>query len=440
LINADTDLDIGPLADGATLDLAALPTRNLSVRAEVSGSAGSVVFALDGKNVRSENAAPYTIAGDSNGDYSPWTPPTGQHTLGATPYSSSSGGGTAGIALSVNLTIIDGGTTSTATSTPTPTNTDGSTLQTGAPCNASGVLRQVNVASATQLASALANAKAGDLIVLADGTYTGKFKATADGTATNRITLCGSRQAVVRQADRSGTTLFFDSAAYWTVDGITLRNGVFAVRIERSRHITLRNLDIGSTGQSGVLVRFTSTDTILANSWIHDTGLNNAEYGEGIYIGQNYDKWPNGQPDRSDRTQVLNNSFGPNIRAEAVDVKEGASNGVVRGNSFDGAGMTSSVWYVDSWVDIKGNGWLVSGNQGAVIPIYGDGYEVTGSISGWGRDNVFRNNYGDVRVRGGGSGRFGVHIPADLRTAGNVVGCDNEFVNVDNYSTPACSS
>jgi hypothetical protein len=87
LINADTDQPIGPLADGATLDLAKLPTRNLNVRADTKPAAvGSVRFALDGRT-KTEATAPYALAGDRDGDYAAWTPSPGAHTLTATPFS-----------------------------------------------------------------------------------------------------------------------------------------------------------------------------------------------------------------------------------------------------------------------------------------------------------------------------------------------------------------
>ena len=47
LINADTDTAIRSLSDGDTLDFSALPTDNLNVRANVSGSVGSVQFGYD---------------------------------------------------------------------------------------------------------------------------------------------------------------------------------------------------------------------------------------------------------------------------------------------------------------------------------------------------------------------------------------------------------
>jgi hypothetical protein len=107
LINADTDQPILTMSDGMTLTLGSLPTRRLNVRAETSpSSVGSVRFALDGStSYRTETIAPYALAGDDSGDYNPWTPAVGSHTLKATPYTGASAGGTAGTSLTVRFTV-----------------------------------------------------------------------------------------------------------------------------------------------------------------------------------------------------------------------------------------------------------------------------------------------------------------------------------------------
>jgi hypothetical protein len=111
LINADTNRAIGALANGATLDLDKLPTRNLSIRANTNPArVGSVRFDLDnGAKVQIENTPPYAIAGDANGDYMAWTPSVGNHTLTLTAYTGKKGTGTAGAALSITFTVVDGG-------------------------------------------------------------------------------------------------------------------------------------------------------------------------------------------------------------------------------------------------------------------------------------------------------------------------------------------
>ena len=101
LINADTGQVIGPLADGATLDLGKLPPR-IAVRADASApDIGGVRFALDGKTVRTERTAPYALAGDQNGKYAAWSPRPGRHVLTATPMGK-------GRVLRITFTVVAG--------------------------------------------------------------------------------------------------------------------------------------------------------------------------------------------------------------------------------------------------------------------------------------------------------------------------------------------
>ena len=103
LVNAGTDVDQGDFTSGATLDLAA---GSYSVRANVSGVVGSVVFAVDGTPVRTESTAPFSVAGDSAGDYAAWSIAAGAHTLSVTPYAGGGATGEAGQPVSVSFTVV----------------------------------------------------------------------------------------------------------------------------------------------------------------------------------------------------------------------------------------------------------------------------------------------------------------------------------------------
>jgi hypothetical protein len=106
LVNADTDQDIGPLTDGMVVSYGQLGTQNINIRANVSGTVGSVVFGFDSNaSYRVESSAPYAIGGDSSGNYHAWTPLAGAHTVTATPYSATGGTGTAGCAVTVSFTV-----------------------------------------------------------------------------------------------------------------------------------------------------------------------------------------------------------------------------------------------------------------------------------------------------------------------------------------------
>jgi hypothetical protein len=111
LINADTDQPVAghdPIADGATIDLSNVGTSNLNLRANTSPSTvGSVRFGLDANaSYKTESAAPYALAGDTNGNYAAWSLALGAHTVTGTPYELSGAGGTAGTAKTIGFTIV----------------------------------------------------------------------------------------------------------------------------------------------------------------------------------------------------------------------------------------------------------------------------------------------------------------------------------------------
>jgi hypothetical protein len=117
LVDASTEQDLMPLEDGDTINLSALPTRFLSVRANASQTSGiDVVFELDGaKNyTRRELGHPYALFGDEGGSYHAWTPAPGRYTLTATPYRDATGA--RGKPLTISFTVVKGLTHTTASS------------------------------------------------------------------------------------------------------------------------------------------------------------------------------------------------------------------------------------------------------------------------------------------------------------------------------------
>lgn len=139
LINAVTDQDIQTLNNGDILNLAALASRSLNIRANTSPAAvGSVVFNLSGQLIRNqtETATPLALFGDNKGNYNNWTPAVGSYTLKATPYSLSGGTGTAGTPLTIKFTVTDQSSTNNSPVTSftlinAATDTDIKTLNNG---------------------------------------------------------------------------------------------------------------------------------------------------------------------------------------------------------------------------------------------------------------------------------------------------------------------
>ncbi|MFE0652163.1 right-handed parallel beta-helix repeat-containing protein [Streptomyces sp. NPDC059534] len=240
----------------------------------------------------------------------------------------------------------------------------------------------VEVSTAAQLKTALAAARPGDTIHLADGTYTGNFKATVPGTATARITLTGSSRAVLTAG--GGYGLHLNGASYWTVAGITVTGGQKGIMADSANDVVIDGVTVHDLDMEGVHFRNSSRNGVLRNSRIYDTGNDGRGMGEGVYVGT-----ANTLTDRSDNAQILNNVIGPDVGGESVDIKEGTTGARIVGNTFDGRGLTGAN-YDDSWVDVKGNGVLVEDNTG--VNTTNNGFETHSQQSGWGCGTVFRGN------------------------------------------------
>ncbi|MGW1108357.1 right-handed parallel beta-helix repeat-containing protein [Streptomyces sp. NPDC002540] len=244
----------------------------------------------------------------------------------------------------------------------------------------------IDVSTTAQLKSALAAASPGDTIRLADGTYTGNFKATVPGTASARITLTGSAGAVLTAG--GGYGLHLNGASYWTVQGITINGGQKGIMADTATGVVIDSVTVHDLDMEGVHFRKSSKNGVIKNSRIHDTGHDGRGMGEGVYVGTAGDL-----SDKSDQVQILNNTIGPGVGGENVDIKEGTTGARIIGNTFDGSGLTGAN-YDDSWVDVKGNNVLVEGNKGTRTT--NNGYETHTQQGGWGCGTVFRNNTSDL--------------------------------------------
>ncbi|KAA9375339.1 hypothetical protein F5972_28100 [Microbispora cellulosiformans] len=275
----------------------------------------------------------------------------------------------------------------------------------------------VTVGDAAGLTEALKTAEPGAVIALDPGVYVGRFVATVSGTASEPIFVCGPPDAVLDGGGvKKGYAFHLNQVSHWRLIGFDVRNGQKGVMADQTSHTIVQGLTVHDIGDEAIHLRNFSSDNTVQYNTVYATGLRREKFGEGVYLGTAESNWASfsgGKMDRSDRNVVRGNVI--RATAEAVDVKEGTSGGRIVGNVFDGSALGGSK-HNDSWVDVKGNGYVIERNTGSGTSE--DGFQTHRIVDGWGTGNVFRANVIDL----GGSGGYGVNDTA----GGNTISCDNK--------------
>ncbi|GAA0379547.1 hypothetical protein Acor_00960 [Acrocarpospora corrugata] len=288
----------------------------------------------------------------------------------------------------------------------------------------------VTVTDAAGLTEALEAAEPGAVIKMEPGVYPGKFVATIPGTESDPIFLCGPPEAIIDGGGvKKGYALHLNEVSHWRLIGFTVRNSQKGVMADKTNHSVIQGLTVHHIGDEGIHLRNFSSDNIVQYCMVYATGLRREKFGEGVYLGTAQSNWATfsgGQMDRSDRNVVRGNVL--RGTAEAIDIKEGTSDGRVIGNIFDGSVLGGSK-HNDSWVDVKGNGYLIEGNTGSNTN--GDGFQTHKIVDGWGVGNTFRANIIDL----GNSGGVGIND-----TVGdNKIECDNKVTGGSLTKKGGCS-
>lgn len=290
-------------------------------------------------------------------------------------------------------------------------------------------LRIVNVSTVSELKKALSEAKAGDEIIVKEGVYSGKFivPVGVNGTEKNPIVIRGVGEVKFDAGNFNTGYVLHLQASYWVIKDISITNGLKGIMMDGASYNTIKNVTIFKIGEEALHIRKHSKHNLVQNCTISQTGLKTADYGEGIYIGSAKNNWANytnGLPDLSDSNSIVNNKIGPAITAECIDIKEGTTGTIIRGNTFDATGITGANGG-DSWIDVKGNYALIENNTGwnPGGNVFIDGYQVHCAVNGWGNYNEFKNNTSVINATGFG---FNIQLSgSNGTTTGNKVYSNN---------------
>lgn len=275
----------------------------------------------------------------------------------------------------------------------------------------------VRVSTAGALSAALGDAKPGEMISLAPGTYVGEFVETTSGRPGAPITLCGGRDAILEGEEiRHGYVVYLKDVSWWRLEGFTVLGGQKGVVADHATNDLIYGLYVHGTGDEAIHLREFSTNDVISHCVVRHTGLEVQFFGEGIYVGsanKNWCRYTNCKPDRSDDDKIVDNDIA-DTTAENIDIKEGTTGGLIMGNHLDGIGMVADA--STAWINVKGNDWTIKDNVG--MRSIGDGFAVHQVYPGWGIGNVFVGNQAHVNGPG-----YGVYVQSkSLKT---VVACNN---------------
>ena len=299
--------------------------------------------------------------------------------------------------------------------------------------------RTVNVNTLSAFSSALAGALPGDCILLAPGTYsaTTSLRITKSGTASAPITIQGggSSNTVI---DLRQQEMTFEKASYVKLRKMRItgfpQRGLW---LRDSHYNTLDSLEVDNTRNEAIAIKNLSKFNVIKNSWIHNTGVVNPQWGEGVYVGGSAEA---GYPQDAGVTdnQVIGNKIGPYVRAQAVDVSPGADRTLIQGNTIDGTGAVCCGVGYGSLIDVIASGVIVENNTiskgtpNAVRFLAPAGYTMTGSIA--------RNNTIDLQnVHDFSGSSFGFNLTVNTNQPGRVsIKCSNRVIN-GSFSNVTCS-
>ncbi|MGH9001577.1 MAG: NosD domain-containing protein, partial [Acidimicrobiia bacterium] len=273
---------------------------------------------------------------------------------------------------------------------------------------------------------AVAEARAGDTVLVGPGTYPG-FATARSGRPDSPVRIVGS--AAVIRGDGDGRLVEVNHD-HITIEGFEIARADILVWVFQATGVRIVNNVLRDAAGECLRVKYFSTGNEVAGNRIERCGRDfdaedDEKNGEGVYIGtspEQVHRNPTGEPDASNDNWVHDNVI--TSPAECVDIKEGASSNLVEhnhcsgGDDPDGAGFSA-----------RGNGNVFrantsTGNEGAGIRLGGD-------TDADGLDNVVVGN------RLTGNEGYGVKVQREpqRQICGNEV-ADNDEAPTNNGADP----
>ena len=158
--------------------------------------------------------------------------------------------------------------------------------------------REVLVTTSDELLAALADARAGDEIILREGIYQNDvflgdgiwsaFYAKADGTAEQPIILRSEdpkHPATISGVTQENKVALKIVGSYWEIRDLKVCEAQKGIFLQQSEHSIISGCEVYNVGAEAIHIIDNSSYNLVEDCYVHDAGTHTPQYGEGVYIG-----------------------------------------------------------------------------------------------------------------------------------------------------------
>jgi hypothetical protein len=182
-------------------------------------------------------------------------------------------------------------------------------------------LPAVSVSNFSELNAAIMDNQAtGAIIQLQPGNYGSLTLQNIHQTATTPIVLVGqgALPSDVVFNTNNAHPIYIENSSYIVVRNVMVNTGLDGIKVSSSDHIIIDGNEITGTRQAGIVVDINSQYVDIIDNYVHHTGAQNPQWGEGIYIGTGSS---NNFPDQTAYIWIENNTIHNTGFAEAINIK-----------------------------------------------------------------------------------------------------------------------
>lgn len=215
--------------------------------------------------------------------------------------------------------------------------------------------KKILVSPANDLNEILNNSKGGDTVLFMPGTYesisiSGK-KYSEDKPLVIRS--CELKVLISGNTVSKGCSMELINCSYIVIEGLTFINSMWGIYVKSSDHIIIRNNEVYGTGQEGVHIGRSSKYVDIIGNKIHNTGLFNSKWAEGVYVGSGSYSASN-FPDNCEHIWIEGNHIYETGNAEGINIKGESFHVTVRNNKIHDIHPGTSEQYNQAGITVEG--------------------------------------------------------------------------------------